>query len=176
MNILPIEHVAQGPWRKVSVVDACFHFDRDLELAVLGVEVSGFMVVVVHHDHDSQEPADYGHEPILPRPGLTIRAQRTLDRSGFGPLGRGFPRRAGENVRSLSWLAFTDRHSREPVSFRRFADQNRMRHPQKTCAAIQPYSQSPATQAWPVRVQRHEAARGADSGPLERGVRPLAWV
>lgn len=67
MNIVLIEHVAQGPGREISIDDACFHLDRDLELAVFRVEMRWFVIVVVHDDHNSEEPTDYGHASMIPR-------------------------------------------------------------------------------------------------------------
>jgi hypothetical protein len=61
MNIVPIEHQAQGPSREMTFNNSQIDLDRHFVFALLGVEVRWTVVAVVHHDHDPKEPAEFWH-------------------------------------------------------------------------------------------------------------------
>lgn len=61
MKCAPFAHVRQSALRKIAACLPGLDFNRDLELAVYGMEMGRAMISIVHRDHDAEEPAELGH-------------------------------------------------------------------------------------------------------------------
>src|SRR4028118_1308977 len=61
VNTPPLEHQRSGAWRKFAVHPTIGDADLNLISGVPGVEVRWLMVIMIHGDNDSEEPADLRH-------------------------------------------------------------------------------------------------------------------
>jgi len=68
MKIVSLQHQIQCPRREPAHHGAIQDADGDLEGTVPRVEVRGRVMVVVHRDHDAQEPRDLRHASYHPAP------------------------------------------------------------------------------------------------------------
>lgn len=92
VSFTPLHDVRQCALRKTAPQDPAIpNTNRDLVLAVVGVEMRGIVIPVVHPDHDPQEAADLRHSrtvrlTLLLMGPVTLRAMvvgvEVIDASG----------------------------------------------------------------------------------------------
>jgi len=72
-GLSPFLNVAQGPARQTTGEDgAVQNRNQRFVFAIVGMEMRRVVVLVVHCDHDTQEPRYFRPRPSLPRSPLTL--------------------------------------------------------------------------------------------------------